>query len=480
MRVVRPFLLATALSLSLAVPAFAQLDDNALPAAQSGHQGALPYTTYSAETDAAANKLYCKWTSQDGRDGAGRYDFLCVGGNWATVHLMLDKSHKVGNGLARVRLLWREWPADHPASTENVVAQQFLQYTADRFIAPKLAPEVMQSFFGARNRDWQNGDVRLHYELSDQGNYRIHRLEIIGLGTALKIPHAVEPQNSFDKKLDTWPANNADLPTRQTPVLTPTDRLPLQVPQGEDERGKGSEDKRTSPLSILPSNPLNLLPSTPASPAPPQPASAADLATQPAPESLKKPVAAPTPSATLVPSTALQPNAPSNFDIYNKAQQLTRDVEEKAFGKAPPPKALPAAQSPVQQNAGGLVKPGVPAVPPLVPVPTPAVSATQPPVVGPVRVISPATATSNTNFLEGEGLGSPSTTPQESMTPAQKAAQKAGRTIDTPSTVAPWEQPVPTGVNRPLPQLKFVPKAQPLNEGPADQTIQFEDEKSRL
>jgi hypothetical protein len=444
----------------ITVPAHAQLDDAQLPAAQSGHQGALPYTTYSAETDAATNKLYCKWTSQDGRDGAGRYDFLCVGGNWATVHLMLDKSHKVGNGLARVRLLWREWPADHPASAENVVAQQFLQYTADRFIAPKLAPEVMQSFFGSRARDWQNGDVRLHYDLSDQGNYRIHRLEIIGLGTALKIPHAPEaPDTSFDKKLKTWPANNADLPTRQIPVLTPTDRLPLQLPPQPEES-----------KSILPALPL----SQPKAAAP-QPATPADINTQPAPESLKKPVAAPTPSVTLVPSGVAHPTAPSNFDIYNKAQQLTRDVEEKAFGKAPPPKALPTPQS-----TGGLVKPGATPVPPLVPVPTPAVSATQPP-LGPVKVISPATATSGTsNLLEGEGLGSPSTTPQESMTPAQKAAQKAGKTIDTPSTVAPWDQPQPTGANRPLPQLKFIPKAQPLNDGPADQTIQFEDEKSKL
>ncbi|HEX2858648.1 MAG TPA: hypothetical protein VHP58_00360 [Alphaproteobacteria bacterium] len=463
MRILHAFMLATALSLSLAAPAHAQLDDSALPTAQAGHQAALPFTTFAAETQAATEKLYCKWKSLDGRDGGGRYDFLCVGGNWATVHLMLDKSHKVGGGLARVRLIWREWPASHPAAAENVVAADFLKYAADRFISPKLAPEVMQSFWGARERSWQNNDSRITYQLTDNDTHRIHRLEIVGLATSLKLPNTPPPAESHRIE---WPQSRAPEVIKMAPVVEPA----RQTPQAPEPRAEQPQIPANAPVK-LPEQPAP----QPAKPAPSvsepaalQPATPADIAPQPDPESLKKPVAAPTPSSTLIPSSASSPNAsaPSNFDSYNRAQQLTRDVQEKAFGKVAPPKAVPAvAPATPGSNSGGLLQapPAQPA-PPVIAVPTPGV------VSG--SVPSPTTP----GVAEGEGLGSPSATPE--LTPAQKAAQKAGAAVGAPSTVAPWDQPTPRGAARPLPQLKFVPKAQPI-DNPAE-TIQFEDEKSKL
>jgi hypothetical protein len=126
--------------------------------------------------------------------------------------------------------------------------------------------------------------------------------------------------------------------------------------------------------------------------------------------------------------------APSNFDIYNKAEALTRPEAIRAFGGTAKAKVLPAS--------------------PTTPVPTPVVNATS-----------------------LKATGGLATAPSESVAPVAKPQPQA----------QPQQQPQPqpqqpstyTPSNlRPLPQLQFVPRAEPLpNPG---QTIQFEDEKSKL
>jgi hypothetical protein len=449
MRAVRRLLLASTCLMAPVASSFAQID--LAPA----NQRAIPFTTYSHEQRAALDTLRCAWRSDDVRYADGRADFLCVGGTWATVELMFDRSHRVGDGLARVRLLWREWPSDHPASTESYVAQAYLAYVADHFVPVKLSHEVMQAFWQPRTREWQmHHDLRITYTDTDSGGYRLHKLVVEGLSDKLTLP-TTPPQ----PPLRAYTAPQVEAPRTPSHVQQP----PQVIPQPPADRPPVAlPPARHRP----PSSPLPSQSQAPKAPPPPPnaplPATPADIPAQAQPIEKQRP--APPPPENLVPDARQRGGgtpAPTNFSIYNKAEQLTRDTELKAFGKAAPPKALPgtapkaapASQEPVK--SGGLILPPGsvaplptpptkgqgPAVLPVIPLPVPAVSATTTPP-------SPTVA-------EGEGLGNPSA-PAAPYTPVGNGS----------------------GGARPLPQLKFIPRAQPL--GPADEVIHFEDEKSKL
>jgi hypothetical protein len=404
----------------------------------------LPFTTYQKEVQAAMQDLPCKWVSMDGRlgpsYGSGRYDFLCKGGDWATVSLFYDKSSS--GGVGRVRLMYREWKDNvHPNAGEAFIAQQFLQHVMNRFVPANSAGQVMEGFWQNKNRDWAGDGVKVSFSVdSSHNDFDVRSLEVVGTATGLTTtPAAALPQ----------PITAKPVPMVPVPLVTPTDAglskapplAPVATPQVQE------------PAVVLPQAPVSLpVPQNTGAPVVPVKelqvpadapaaqitstlikASPAELNTAPAPESLAKPAPLPPVSSSLIPNPEAaimgREQAPSNFAAYNRAVELTKDLEKKAM-IAPPDKVksvvAPTPQAKAQATAS---KPAGKEVP-----------------VGIDRQRDP-----NAEL----GL------PKDATVAAPQAPQD------------PRFAPV-----RPLPQLKFIPKAEPLPE--TNDPIQFEDQGSGL
>lgn len=407
----------------------------------------LPFTTYQKEVQAAMQDLPCKWVSMDGRlgpsYGSGRYDFLCKGGDWATVSLFYDKSNS--GGVGRVRLMYREWKDNvHPNAGEAFIAQQFLQHVMNRFVPANSAGKVMEGFWKDSSQDWAGDGVKIRFSLDTSRNdYHVRTLEVVGTATGLTTtPAAALPQ----------PITAKPVPMIAVPVVTPTDAGLSKVPQVAPLAPVATPQIQ-EPAVVLPQAPVSLpVPQTTGAPVLPVkelqvPANApaaqitstlikatpAELNTAPAPESLVAPAPLPPVSPSLIPSAEAaiigREQAPSNFDAYNRAVELTKDLEKKAMIAAPDrvKSVKPTPQAKAQATAS-----------------KPAAHADVP--VGVDRERDP-----------NAELGLPK-----------------DATVAAPQTPQdPRFAPV-----RPLPQLKFIPKAEPL---PASQDpIQFEDQGSGL
>ncbi len=457
---------AVSVLLNAAMPvaeAWAADEIQVLRRAPSAVTGAMPFTTFQQEELAISQNLPCKWISKDGRVGpsygSGRYDYLCKGGDFATVNLYLDKSS--GDGIGRVRLMYREWnSAMNPNAGEAKVALQFLQHVTGRFVPAAAAGQVMDTFWAQTNRKWVQDGVEITFDLEKGQQFNVRKLTLVPkesgrslgiapiIGGGLAKP-GVAPSQPVQVYIETPDGQKKPV----APVVTPTDAGLTKQPA---QPAAPSVVLPTVPAAILPlpgvgtpklGDGLVVPPSAPAGdktkleqPGKLEQASPAELHTAPAPESLVTPTAVSVPSTSLVPGNqdlgvGGAVRAPSNFDIYNKAMELTKDVEAKAQIKKVED-AKVTASKPVGPDT---------AAPSLKPVPTPGEAAAQ----------------------AGEGLGNgapavPATTTPKLEDVGQPTNYQGPRRTET----------------RPLPQLKFVPKAEPLRT--PDDVIQFEDEKSRL
>lgn len=485
-------LLTAALLACTAMPAHAWLDSflptEVLPLAQGGVEpgdakGVIPFTTFDHERQQVMDKLPCKWLSMAGGSGLDRYDFLCKGGTWATVSLMFDKSAVDQNGIGRVRLIFREWPETvHPGGGEAYVAQQFLQHVAGHFISAAVAREVQEAFWQKRNRNWRVGrSVVIGYTYENKGQFALRRLEIVGRGAAL------EGQGA------------GYVPSRP---VTPSEAglgeaIPGTAPQPNTENRIPKTESVFQPLDYpsQPAQDVSKLPLPRLDGAKPlEDATPEELNTAPEPGTQKVPQGPVDVNQKLVPSAADRvqgrQKAPTNFEAYNKAEELTRDVETKALEdsrketkiKATEPSkggsrktiddsgAVPTPEESraVEPKPRVETKPAPPVKPaePLKAVPTPSMEH--------VEEATPLERPKGPEqWPQGEGLGSPS---QPAATPST-APQVDGAASNLPSSVTMPGDPryAPT---RNLPQLKFIPKAVPLER--VDEVIQFEDEGSGL
>ena len=478
--------------------------------------GMVPFTTFQQEELAVTQNLPCKWISKDGRlgpsYGGGRYDFLCKGGDFATVSLYLDKADSAGSGVAKARLLYRDWPVNaNPNAGEALVAQQFLQHVAGRFVPASMAGEVMDAFWGKASRKWSQNGVLISFVLEKGPQFNVRKLEIAGTGAQLnsqlvKLTPVVTPTDAGLTKVSPAPevgtkvfvygkdGEKLPVPERVLPGVAVTKGMPEQTPLDSGLTKPMPIPVQTptqidiAPAVVVPVPVPGVLPtpgagvtkmgdalvvpaSTPAGgagnaveepakagePAALQPATPAELNTAPAPESKVVPEAPPAVlSATLVPNTkditvgrTRAGRAPSNFDAYNRAMELTKDVEVKAQ-IAKVEEAKVTASKPVTPTQ--IVTPNTVVVPSLKPVPTPATTDV------------PATPDNTV----GEGLAKSGVKP---------VAAPAAPTVDEVGQPENYNGPRSSEA-RPLPQLKFVPKAEPLKA--PDEVIQFEDEKSKL
>lgn len=463
--------------------AFSALTNMALPVAEAwaadevqvlrrapvSSGAAMSFTTFQQEQMAITQSLPCKWISKDGRLGPSygnaRYDFLCKGGNFATVSLYLDKTS--GDGVGKVRLLYRDWqPNANPNAGEAAIAQQFLQHVAGRFVPASISGDVMDGFWGNRARSWSQGGVSVKFDIDKGEQFNVRRMEIstsggeanmgvqvipfVPAGAGLTKPQPV-PETQviiYDKDGKKVTPTDAGLSKPMAPInpVRPLQPAVAPVPlQSLPTPGTGMDRERKD--LVVPTNaPAGGAVST-TNPEALVPASPAELNTAPAPESKVVPQAATQPSATLVPNTqdikgAGSARAPSNFDIYNKASDLLKSVEDRAQ-TSKVEEAKVTASKPASPTLK--VAPSTEVVPNLKPVPTPGQGAT------------PA----------GEGLGVAPATPTPAAVPA---VDQTGQPIN-------YNGPRSSEA-RPLPQLKFVPKAEPLQA--PDEVLQFEDEKSKL
>lgn len=432
----------------------------------------ISFTSFSAERDYALNSLGCTWVSQGGVETShrgSRYDFLCKGGTWATVNLFFNKTGT--NGLESARLVFRQWDvAVHPAGGEAHVAQKYLQHVLDHLVPSNLSSEVADSFWGSRARKWRGAGVDIAFDKKAGEGFDLRELTVTANGTRATRPEpkpqplppvSAKPLKTRNTMVE-WgvPADAPDL-VQPSPVVAP-----VVVPPSEPIQLAPISDTPLPPLPVVLPVPQPNKPVVPGELALPpelkdaqktlQPANPAEFSPMPEPESIRKDVPPVPVSTSLVPEARVQPSrAPSNFEMYNKASELTRKFEEKALTKPGERNIIntqPASPTatPVQQGSG-LTAPA--AVPSVTVVPSSSVPPLQQPVEQPQLSPQPAVQP-QAEIPSGEGLGSPSSTPASA--PAEPRF--------TPE--------------RELPQLKFIPKAKPLDG--VNEVIEFEDEKSSL
>ncbi|PZP39288.1 MAG: hypothetical protein DI585_04560 [Pseudomonas fluorescens] len=500
--------------------------------APASTEGLVAFTNFQREEQAITQNLPCKWISKDGRLGPSygnaRYDFLCKGGDFATISLYLDKSQQ--SGVGKVRLLYRDWPANtNPNAGEAETAMKFLQHVVGRFVPASIAGGVSDAFWSQKSQTFSQPGIDIKFTLEKGSKFNVRRLEITGTDRELspqavplipvdggltritpapQVPSQVfiygkdgEPVPAPERILPgvavTTPMPAATLPAPTTvTVVTPSDAglakpvetpaqinilpavpgnivpQPAQLAPSNYRDTTAAEPEVDTPLPTLPQSgnkipnpegqgltipanapagPLQLAPAPKAPetvPAQPlQEATPAELYTAPAPESKEVPAAPPEPSAKLVPNTqditsgGTTGRAPSNFDAYNRAMELTKDVETRAqVSRVEVAKVT--ASKPAEEIKSQTT---VPALKPAAQTPAPA----------PAAVPTKA---------QGEGLGTQQMPTQASILEDMGQPQN----YQGPSNATA----------RPLPQLKFVPKAEPLQS--PDQVIQFEDERSKL
>jgi|GEM_PF-6121369 len=453
------WLVALALTTALAgVPLHAQASNQVQflrSDTDGGKGGMLPFTTYTDARKQVLAALPCKWVSIDGHVGPSyggkHYDFICKGGDWGTISLFLDKSGGYGDGLGGVRLLYRAWKSQvNPNAGEAFIAEKFLQHVAGHFIPASIAGEAMEAFWGTRSGHWSANDTDVSFSVEDGPQFVIHKLEIKGTASSqVEVPHGLKPAVAGAVMPLPDAAGLSKEPPHEQPVRIVPQTMPVRahvgtegplpvakpitpvLPKPVELPVPGSRPAIASPEGLMvPDN----APAGPVSPSLPK-ASPSELNTAPAPESLVKPAPPPAVSSTLAPGVqvdgVLNQRAPSNFDDFNKAMDLTKDVQQRAqtLGKDGKPEAAPAP-TPEQKAQATASKP------------------------------------------EAAAPAKPVATPATPSAPAAPAVNGGVVTIQGNDYII-GKPPV-----RPLPQLKFVPKAEPLKDG--NSPIQFEDEKSTL
>ncbi len=417
-------------------------------------------TLFQNETRLATEALPCKWVAMGGRTGpsygSGRFDFSCKGGTWGTITLLMDAGGLRGNSLSQVRLGYRDWdPAVNPTAGEASVAEQFLQYVLNRFVPAAVAPAVRQGFWQGRPQRWRSGSVRVNLN-TEMGEGFVQRWLIV------ERPFVDQQEMNFGPTLPVvapWrqPPTDGGLlvpeqavkptvrpATPQSPVNLPAPAriqqqgvrrdAPLEVP-AEAPAGPRRDQRGEAPQSLLDSAAatfrglVGLEAKPDALDTAPVLADPARLQTAPAAESLQRAAPPPRISPSLVPSVESvidgRAPAPTNFAAYNEAQSLTRDLEARAMADRR------ALASPTQVVAG----------------------AEQAIAVSETMVASPT--------LQVAPLQAPTAT-------VQPPALSESKPVADPRFVP----------SRDLPQLKFIPKAEPVDT--SDDVIRFEDEGSGL
>jgi len=414
---------------------------------------AMAETPFQAETRLLTQTLPCKWVSMGGRTGPsygnGRFDFSCKGGTWGTVVVLLDDTAGFsGSSLGQVRFGYRDWdPAINPTAGEASVAEQYLQYVLNRFVPATAAAKLRDDFWQGQPRQLKVGETQISIKIEPNAGFTqrwliVQRPQTNAGGDNNPVLPAVstawrQPTDGglFQPAATTQP-NRPGLPQSPVNLPLPTPTLqqgvrreaPLQIPANapasprpapETKRGTAPQtflESAASTLRNLVGWPANTSPSAPL----PSPANLNRLNDlPPAQESRYRPAPPPPVSSSLVPAVETllnnRPLAPSNFADYNQAEQLTQDLEARAL----------AAQRSLSST-----------------------------------LLSPTVAVSTTN-LQVAPIQPPSAQVSPTMSPAPSK-------VDDPRFTP----------SRDLPQLKFIPKAAPIDT--RNDVIRFEDEGSKL
>lgn len=166
---------------ALALPSFLQKKDV--------ETGVIPFYTFSQTTQFVQQNLNCKWISTVPTKGRSKlenrtYDYLCKGGTWGTVTLLVDA--KTNDSLGAVKLIWRSWdPAVHPAGGEASSAALFLDFFAHYFVPEKLADDIKTNFWQPKNKKWRTNLVDIQHYYTQEDGYGLHELLVTGKGKAL-------------------------------------------------------------------------------------------------------------------------------------------------------------------------------------------------------------------------------------------------------------------------------------------------------
>lgn len=215
------------------------------------------YTSFTEETQSIMQQLQCKWGGMSGPYDRQRYDFLCQGGAWGTVMLLLDKSPQP-NAISRVRLIWKEWDTRvNPAAAEAYEAAKFLNYVLAHYVSPKDIKKVQDTFWQYANKSYNLNGVKLDYRALQDKKYIIHRLELTGNSKAIPMPeqgyiYAIPPEPTKVPKSS--PSAPATLPVTQQ-------QTPAPARTYEEYKAPALEHQVTAP-AVVPQKPAKAQPIT--------------------------------------------------------------------------------------------------------------------------------------------------------------------------------------------------------------------------
>lgn len=147
------------------------------PAAEQAAAGF--YAPFSVEKEELMRSLPCTWVhNKSAPTDTTQYDFGCHAGTWGTVSLYLNEARHDPGYISAVRLIWREWQAGNPYSSDKPVAQKFLKEVTERFTSPQLATQLAEDFFGQADQTYDAGPFLVTYTFTTGQHQNTHRLSI--------------------------------------------------------------------------------------------------------------------------------------------------------------------------------------------------------------------------------------------------------------------------------------------------------------
>jgi hypothetical protein len=326
----------------------------------------------------------------------------------------MDQSATNPATLGRIRLAYRNWAAEVNPAANEAVIAEQFLQALLARYVPAADAPLVRQAFWAARRASFSAGGTRTRTGAEKGPGWVQHWLEIELPER-NVAYAPWPTRAITPSSAGLLSEPETLPTLPA-VITP--QIPLQVPLHAPASPLRGAMPQTLVDRLGTMLGVTLAPS--ATEPLPIPVNPATLNTAPAPESLVKPTPPPVVSVTLVPSAeALSSGrapAPSNFSVYTEAERLTRDIEQRAM----------------QNNMN-----------------------VSPSLVAPIAM-PPSTTIEN--------AAATLTSPTQPQTP-------------TPATPPAATEPRFTP-NRALPQLRFIPKAEPLDT--TGDVIRFEDEGSGL
>lgn len=225
--------------------------------------------SFSETRQQMLENLPCKWIGQDaGPFDTQTQDFVCQGGNWGTITVLLEEEF---NQVTDMRLVWRAWNRDvHPSGGEANAVPPFLNFILEHYVPQAVAPSVANAFWQCHRERWFTPLARVWMRCEQGEGYVLHKLALEGadgvmMTPSLRLPAAektIEPAVFEPTEPKAWVEPNVAKPvtvkskTNPAVVEKPTEAVPATPEASEVVKPVVKEPAKTitSPVK-LPADP---------------------------------------------------------------------------------------------------------------------------------------------------------------------------------------------------------------------------------